>query len=106
MEFATDSAELTARGRAVLDQVVAILKRHPGRVEISGHTDATGTPDHNAELSLQRAQSAAQYLVANGIEATRLETIGHGANRPIASNATTEGRQANRRTEFHSIKEN
>jgi outer membrane protein OmpA-like peptidoglycan-associated protein len=106
VEFATDSAELTARGRAVLDDVVAIIKRHPGRVEISGHTDSTGTPEHNAELSRQRAESAAAYLVSRGIAAKRFETAGYGASRPIATNATADGRQANRRTEFHSIKEN
>jgi OOP family OmpA-OmpF porin len=106
VEFATDSAELTAAGRAVLDQVVAIMKRNPGRIEISGHTDATGAPEHNLELSRQRAESAARYLVSRGIDAGRFETLGHGANRPIDSNATAEGRQANRRTEFHSLKEN
>jgi OOP family OmpA-OmpF porin len=106
VEFAIDSTELTARGRAVLDEVVAILQTRPGRVEISGHTDSTGAPEHNTELSLQRANSAARYLAAKGIDAARLETIGHGANRPVATNATAEGRQANRRTEFHSIKEN
>ncbi len=105
VEFATDSAELTAKGRAVLDEVAAIMKRHPGRVEISGHTDSTGTPEHNLELSRQRAQSAAGYLAARGIAAARFETVGHGANRPIATNTTAEGRQANRRTEFHSLKE-
>lgn len=106
VEFATDSAELTAKGRAVLSDVAAILKRNPGRVEISGHTDSTGTPEHNLELSRLRAESVAQYLVSRGIEAGRLESVGHGANRPVASNAAAEGRQANRRTEFHSLKEN
>lgn len=106
VEFATDSAELTAKGRAVLDDVVAIMKKNPGRVEISGHTDSTGTPEHNLELSRQRAESAARYLVSRGIDPARFETVGHGQNRPVASNATDNGRQANRRTEFHSLKEN
>ena len=106
VEFEIDSAELTAAGRQVLDEVNGILKRHPGKVEISGHTDSTGTPDHNLELSRQRAESAAAYLIANGIEPERCVTIGFGQNRPIASNATEEGRQTNRRTEFHALKEN
>jgi OOP family OmpA-OmpF porin len=105
VEFATDSSELTAKGRSVLDEIVAIMKRLPGRIEISGHTDSTGTFQHNLELSRVRAESAARYLVSRGIDPARFETVGHGANRPIASNATAEGRQANRRTEFHSIKE-
>jgi OOP family OmpA-OmpF porin len=105
VEFATDSDELTAEGRSVLDEVVTIMRRLPGRIEISGHTDSTGTPEHNLELSRQRAESAARYLVSRGISSGRFETVGHGANRPVASNATAEGRQANRRTEFHSLKE-
>ncbi len=106
VEFATDSAELTEVGRATLDEVVAILGEHTGRVEISGHTDSTGTAEHNLELSRQRAESVATYLVANGIDPDRFVTIGYGQNRPIASNATDAGRQDNRRTEFHALKEN
>jgi outer membrane protein OmpA-like peptidoglycan-associated protein len=106
VEFATDSAELTARGKAVLGDVIGILKRTPGRVEISGHTDSTGAAAHNLELSLQRANAVAGYLAANGIDADRLASIGYGAQHPIASNATAPGQQMNRRTEFHALKEN
>ena len=106
VEFATDSAELTDAGKAVLSDVVAILKRHPGRVEISGHTDATGAADHNLDLSRRRAEAVEQYLYANGIDSGRLVSTGHGQTRPIASNASVEGQQSNRRTEFHALKEN
>jgi OOP family OmpA-OmpF porin len=106
VEFATDSAELTATGNAVLGDVIGILRRTPGRVEISGHTDSTGEASHNLELSTQRAQAVADYLSANRIDADRLVSIGYGAQHPIASNATAEGRQMNRRTEFHALKEN
>jgi len=105
VEFATDSVELTADGRAVLGDVIAILKRSPGRIEISGHTDTTGDAAHNLDLSSRRAESVARYLAANGINADRLQTVGYGPHRPIASNATDEGRQMNRRTEFHALKE-
>jgi len=105
VEFATDSAELTPAGRKVLDDVASILKRLPGRVEISGHTDSTGNDAHNLELSGRRAESAARYLVSRGIDAARLTTVGYGATRPVASNATDEGKQANRRTELHALKE-
>ena len=106
VEFATDSAELTAVGRATLDEVVRILKTHGGSIEVSGHTDSTGTPEHNLELSRQRAETAAGYLIANGIKRDRCVTVGFGQTRPIASNATDKGRQENRRTEIHAIKEN
>lgn len=106
VEFEIDSAKLTAQGREVLNEVGGILKRHPGKVEISGHTDSTGTPEHNFDLSRQRAESAAAYLIANGIERDRCITVGFGQTRPISSNATEDGRQANRRTEFHALKEN
>jgi OOP family OmpA-OmpF porin len=106
VEFAVDSAELTANGEAVLGDVIAILESNPGRVEISGHTDSTGQADHNLELSRQRAEAVKAYLSANGIEQARLVTIGYGSKQPIASNATAEGQQTNRRTEFHALKEN
>jgi OOP family OmpA-OmpF porin len=106
VEFATDSGELTSQGRGTLDEVVAVLRSKPGKIEISGHTDSTGTPQHNLELSRRRAEAAAAYLVANGVQPARFTTIGYGRSRPIASNATDDGRQANRRTEFHAVKEN
>jgi OOP family OmpA-OmpF porin len=106
VEFALDSADLTSQGRAVLGEVIGILKRHPGRVEISGHTDSTGEAGHNLDLSRRRAESVQAYLYANGIDEGRLVAIGYGPNRPIASNATVDGQQKNRRTEFHAIKEN
>jgi len=106
VEFETDSAELTDAGKAVLGDVVGILKRNPGRVEISGHTDATGAVDHNLDLSRRRSEAVEQYLYANGIDSGRLVSTGHGDTRPIASNATVDGQQSNRRTEFHALKEN
>jgi OOP family OmpA-OmpF porin len=106
VEFATDSADLTAQGRKVLGGVNGILKRHPGRVEISGHTDSTGDAAHNLDLSGRRAKAVEQYLYARGIDPGRLVSIGYGPTRPIASNASAEGQQTNRRTEFHALKEN
>ncbi len=106
VEFATDSADLTAQGRKVRAGVIGILKRHPGRVEISGHTDSTGDAAHNLDLSGRRAKAVEQYLYARGIDPGRLVSIGYGPTRPIASNASAEGQQTNRRTEFHALKEN
>jgi len=106
VEFETDGANLTPGGRQVLDSVIAILRDNPGRVEISGHTDAQGPMDHNLELSRQRAEAVERYFIAKGFDADRFEVVGYGPARPIASNETVEGQQANRRTEFHALKEN
>jgi OOP family OmpA-OmpF porin len=105
VEFETDSANLTPNGRRVLDGVIAILRENPGRVEISGHTDSQGPMDHNIELSQRRAEAVERYLIAKRLDADRFEVVGYGPTRPIASNATADGQQMNRRTEFHALKE-
>jgi outer membrane protein OmpA-like peptidoglycan-associated protein len=67
-------------------------------VEIQGHTDNTGRPDHNLVLSELRAKSVVEYLVINGIESTRLQFRGFGDTRPVAANENEEGKMLNRRT--------
>ena len=106
VEYETDSANLTPGGRSVLDGVIAILRENPGRVEISGHTDAQGATDHNLDLSRRRAETVQSYFIAKGLKTKRFEVVGYGSTRPIASNASAEGQQMNRRTEFHALKEN
>lgn len=106
VEFATDGADLTKAGKAVLNEVIGIMKTNPGRIEISGHTDSRQTPEYNLELSRRRAVSVESYFIAKGLDADRYETIGLGESRPIAPNDTAEGQQKNRRTEFHALKEN
>jgi OOP family OmpA-OmpF porin len=96
VEFETDSANLTPGGRQVLDGVITILRENPGRVEISGHTDATGPIDHNLELSQRRAEAVERYFIAKGLDADRFEAVGYGPTRPIASNAVPEGQQGSR----------
>jgi len=67
---------------------------------VQGHTDNTGTREHNLELSQKRAGSVVAYLVEKGVEAGRLEAKGYGPDVPIADNATPEGQEQNRRVEF------
>jgi len=70
------------------------------KIEISGHTDNKGAADFNQKLSESRAKSVVDYLISKGIDATRMTFKGYGFTQPIATNATEEGRQMNRRTEF------
>ena len=104
--FATGSDVLDAGATATLDKVVDAMTRHPlPVVEVSGHTDNVGDPGANATLSGQRAQSVVDYLVSQGIDAARLQSIGVGEAEPIADNDTEEGRAQNRRVELTSLAE-
>ncbi len=99
--FQIDRAILQPGSKGVLDQAAATLKKFPGvRVEVSGHTDSTGSADHNVELSQERAAAVKAYLVEAGVEDTRIQTRGAGADEPIDTNNSKEGRARNRRIEF------
>ena len=71
------------------------------KIQVSGYTDNTGNPNSNLNLSLQRAQSVANYLAAQGVSPSRISSIGYGDRNPVASNATSEGRALNRRVEIN-----
>jgi outer membrane protein OmpA-like peptidoglycan-associated protein len=99
--FETSRSSLTASSDLALDRVAQSLLANPDvRIEIGGHTDATGSTAANRRLSLQRAQSVKAYLVRQGIRPDRLETVGYGPDEPIATNDTEEGRRQNRRVEL------
>ncbi len=66
---------------------------------LAGHTDATGSDEHNLELSRRRAQSVAGYLATQNVDSARVATEGYGKSQPIADNDTVEGRAQNRRVE-------
>lgn len=90
--------------RPQLDQVLALLKKHPAlNVVIEAHTDANGSDAPNLRLSQDRAQSILDYLVGGGAESERLVPVGHGENHPIADNGTEDGRAQNRRVEFRLV---
>ena len=96
--FATDSAELTPEGRPPLHRLAPPWSH--GRSDIEGHTDSTGTDALNQPLSERRAQAIVDQLVKDGVAASALTAKGYGSSRPIADNATPEGRAKNRRVEF------
>ncbi len=103
--FDTDKATLTPNSGSdvVLGQLKDFLVANEKKLavlRIEGYTDNQGTPDHNLELSGQRALTIKKWLIANGIADARLVAVGFGQDKPIAPNTTDEGRAQNRRTEF------
>jgi OOP family OmpA-OmpF porin len=89
----------------VLDEAASVLAEYPDlRIRIAGHTDSKGTPERNLELSQQRAQAVADYLINKGVETNRIESVGHGEDQPIAPNDTEQGRKQNRRIEFEILR--
>jgi outer membrane protein OmpA-like peptidoglycan-associated protein len=69
-------------------------------IDVVGHTDSTGSHQYNQALSERRADSVAKYLISQKVARVRIETFGMGETRPIADNATAQGRQLNRRVEL------
>jgi len=102
VEFDTGSDRLRASSQTVLDEIGAMLVEHRGlELVIEGHTDAEGSAAGNQTLSEARAAAVKAYLVENfDVAAARLESVGYGETRPIASNDTAEGRQENRRVDL------
>lgn len=99
--FETASSRLRAESRQELDLLVQTLKEHLNmRVELGGHTDNEGSEATNQRLSQARTNAVRRYLINNGIVAERVESVGYGESRPIDTNETADGRQANRRVEF------
>ena len=100
--FELDSAVISIDSAPILERAYQMLSKHPElRIEISGHTSSEGDPDRNLRLSLARAEAVKAYLVGRGIDAERIQTVGVGSEKPIASNGSEEGRRQNRRMEFH-----
>lgn len=101
VRFRFDQEILTTQAEIILQNVARVLKKYPNeKIEILGHTDNWGSDDYNMDLSERRAISVRKYLIAQGIDSTRLFTAGCGERMPIADNNTSEGRAINRRIEF------
>ena len=99
------SSAILPESYPLLDQVVTILKNNPQLVlvQIEGHTDKTGTPQFNMDLSRERAQSVLQYLVEHGVAKNRLKAVGYGDTRRIDYRNGPEANYNNRRVEFNVI---
>ncbi len=99
--FDLDKDTIKPKSRPVLDRAVAVLNEfNTIRIEISGHTDSTGSVEYNRQLSGRRAASVKNYLVEHGVDAARIETRGAGPDEPVDTNKTAAGRAKNRRIEF------
>ena len=100
--FGSGSADLNPGFFGVLDSVALVLKEYnKTRVDVSGHTDSTGSAERNQALSEQRANTVAQYLRTKGVADQRLAVAGYGPTRPVAGNDSPDGRQRNRRVEIN-----
>jgi outer membrane protein OmpA-like peptidoglycan-associated protein/tetratricopeptide (TPR) repeat protein len=99
--FDTGKSNIRSESNAELDRLVQLLKDVPSlKIELSGHTDNTGSAQNNNKLSQARADAVVAYLTSKGIAANRLTAKGYGSDKPIDTNSTASGRQNNRRTEF------
>jgi len=99
--FETGRYELLSASYAELDELLLYLAEHLSvKIEISGHTDNTGTDTDNQTLSENRARAVAEYLILKGISKERISSKGYGSAKPVAENDSEEGKQKNRRVEF------
>lgn len=102
--FASGRSEIRSDFYEVLNSVAVVLKEfNKTAIKISGHTDSTGGDALNQTLSEQRAASVRSYLVNQNIASGRIQSVGYGPRYPIATNSTSEGREANRRVELELV---
>jgi outer membrane protein OmpA-like peptidoglycan-associated protein len=99
--FETGKANLQPASFSELNRVIKFLSENPSiKIEIEGHTDNVGNAVKNTALSKARAKSVAGYITDNGIEVTRVSSVGYGSAKPVGENKTPKGKAANRRVEF------
>jgi OOP family OmpA-OmpF porin len=105
VEFDNNEASIRSSSDPALDKALSVLTEYPTlRVEIIGHTDNRGSREYNIELSQRRADAVKSYLVAKGVDPSRIQTTGAGPDTPLTTNDTAAGRQKNRRIEFRAIR--
>ncbi len=103
--FDYNKASIKVESNDLLNDVGTILKQYESikKIRIEGHTDGDGKAKYNKKLSQKRANSVKEFLVAAGIDESRLEAVGYGEEKPIADNKTEEGKEKNRRVEFNIV---
>lgn len=102
--FDYSKSSLRPQSKIELNKLADLLKSNKDLfVEIAAHTDSIGSQIYNMQLSNERAKSVVNYLVANGVDSSRLSAIGYGEDFPLSSNRTLAGRQLNSRSEFYFV---
>jgi OmpA-OmpF porin, OOP family len=105
LNFDSATTQLTPESKPTVTDLITIVKCYPTmQIELDGHTDNTGDAAANKQLSVNRANAIRDLLVQAGVDSARITTTGYGADKPIASNDTEEGRAKNRRTELVVVK--
>lgn len=100
VHFETAKATIRPESFGVLNELVTAMNRlAETHIELAGHTDSDGSAEANLQLSRDRAAAVRSYLIAKGIAADRIQTVGYGESKPVASNDTPAGKARNRRTE-------
>ncbi len=101
VQFDLDQSTLRPEAILVLDRAVTVLRQNPGvRVHIEGHASEEATAEYNLALGARRADTVRDYLVSNGIDASRLQTVSYGEQKPKYDNSREETRRLNRRAAF------
>ncbi len=101
INFDVDKATIKPESMGTLNMIVQVMKDNPDiKFEVDGHTDNSGSADHNLTLSQQRADAVKAQLISLGIDASRLTSKGFGDTKPISDNTSLEGKANNRRVEF------
>ncbi|NUP10323.1 MAG: OmpA family protein [Polyangiaceae bacterium] len=103
VQFELDQAIIKPESHGLLNDVAQVIKENPQikHVEIQGHASADGDDAHNMDLSDRRAKAVREYLISQGIDGSRLVGKGYGETQALGDNNTQEGREKNRRVEFH-----
>lgn len=102
IQFEVAKSRILPVSYGLLNQVAQVMRDYPSiAIRIEGHTDSDGSDAYNLKLSQQRAASVLEYLIAQGLDAKRMGSVGLGETQPIDTNRTSDGRANNRRVEFH-----
>jgi OmpA-OmpF porin, OOP family len=102
IQFESGKAVIKPESDGIIEALKNYLEKTPRvtKLRIEGHTDNVGSPESNEKLSGDRALAIKKALIAKGVKAERLLAVGFGQNKPVADNATDDGKAKNRRTEF------